>query len=106
MTSGRQLGASTPPGPSSRLLVAIVVVAAVLAVLLTREVARTSRLQRMRADLAEVLGECRARYDAASTARDSAAVDRWQPPLHGAQRPGDPPCESYRRRNMLSGARP
>jgi hypothetical protein len=84
----------------------IVLVLALAIVLLTRAVARSSQLQRMRADLAEVLGECRARYAAAVSAADSAAADAWQPPLHGERRPGDPTCESYRRRNMLSGARP
>ena len=105
MTADHPPGAPAATGPSSRLLVAIILIATVLAVLLTREVARTSRLQRMSADLAEVLGECRARYAAASSARDSAAVDAWPPPLHGEQRPGDPPCESYRRRSMLSEPR-
>lgn len=106
MTAGHPPGAPGATGPGSRLLVAIVLVAAVLAVLLTREVARTSRLQRMGADLAEVLGECRARYAAAASARDSAAVDAWRPSLHGEQRPNDPPCEAYRRRSMLSEPRP
>ncbi len=86
---------------SSRLLVILVLLVGLGLVLLTRTVARSSRVQRMRADLAEVLGECRARYAAARSPADSAAADAWRPPLHGAPRPDDPPCESYRRRNML-----
>jgi hypothetical protein len=97
---------STPAakGPGSRLLVVIVLIAAVLAVLLPRLIARTERLRTMGADLAEVVAECRARYASAETAADSAAADAWQPPLHGERRPGDPACGSYRRRNMLSGS--
>jgi hypothetical protein len=75
-------------------------------VLLTRTVARSSRVQRMRADLVEVLGECRARYAAARSAADSAAADAWRPPLGGAARPDDPPCGSYRRRDMLPDGSP
>jgi hypothetical protein len=60
----------------------------------------------MRADLAEVLAECRARYAAAATAADTAAVDAWQPSLHGERRTGDPACGPYRRRNMIDPGRP
>jgi Flp pilus assembly protein TadB len=90
----------------SRLLVAIVLLVGLGLVLLTRTVARSSRVQRMRADLVEVLGECRARYAAARSAPDSAAADAWRPPLGGAARPDDPPCGSYRRRNMLPDGSP
>ena len=97
---------TSPPvktaGPDSRtLIVALLVVAAVLAVL-PAVFARSGRVQTMRADLTEVLGECRERYAAARSAADTAAADAWHPALHGEMRPGDPPCGSYRRRNMLT----
>lgn len=89
-----------------RLVIVLVVVATVLA-LLPVVIARTHRLQVMRADLSEVVAECRARYADTRTAADSAAADAWQPPLHGERRAGDPACGAYRRRNMLGlgGAR-
>jgi type II secretory pathway pseudopilin PulG len=96
---------SAPPaaarGPGSRTLIVVLLVAAAIVALLPVVVARTRRVQTMRANLTEVLQECRVRYDAARTAADTAAADLWQPSLHGAQRPGDPPCGPYRRRNML-----
>jgi hypothetical protein len=94
--------ARTPArGPGSRALIVGLLVAAAIAAVLPVLVARSRRLQGMRADLAEVLGECRARYADARTAADTAAADAWQPALHGVQRPGDPACGPYRRRNML-----
>ena len=83
-----------------RLVIVLVVVAAVVA-LLPMAIARTHRLQVMRAGLAEVVAECRSRYAGARTAADTAAADAWQPPLHGERRRGDPACGAYRRRNML-----
>jgi len=83
------------------VLVALAVVLAVLPVL----IARSARLQSMRAGLAEVVDECRARYAGALTRADTAAADAWPPPLHGELRPGDPACGAYRRRNMLGAAR-
>jgi hypothetical protein len=97
----------TPPparsaGPDSRaLILGLLVVAAALA-FLPAIFARSERVRTMRADLTEVLGECRARYSAARSAADTAAADAWQPALHGQRRPGDPPCGPYRRRNMLT----
>ena len=91
-------------GPGSRaLIVALLVIAAILAVL-PLVVARTRRLQAMRAGLAEVLAECRNRYASAGSAADTAAVDAWRPAFHGEERPGDPTCGPYRRRNMLPSA--
>jgi hypothetical protein len=90
---------------SRTLIVALLILAAVLA-LLPQVIGRTRRLQSMRADLTEVLTECRDRYAAAKTSADSAAVDEWHPTLHGEARPGDPPCGPYRRRNMLERTRP
>jgi type II secretory pathway pseudopilin PulG len=99
---------STPPagarGPDSRALIVLLLVAAAIVALLPAVFARTRRMQTMRADLTEVLQECRVRYEAARTAADTAAADAWQPALHGDQRPGDPPCGPYRRRNMLTPA--
>jgi type II secretory pathway pseudopilin PulG len=97
---------STPPagtrGPDSRTLIVGLLVAAAIVALLPAVLARTRRVQEMRANLTEVLQECRARYDAARTAADTAAADAWLPALHGEQRAGDPPCGPYRRRNMLT----
>ena len=91
-------------GPGSRaLIIVLLLVAAILAVL-PLIVARTRRLETMRAGLAEVLAECRERYAAAVTAADTAAVDAWRPAFHGEQRPGDPTCGPYRRRNLLPEA--
>jgi type II secretory pathway pseudopilin PulG len=91
-------------GPDSRTLIVVLLVAAAIVALLPAALARTGRVQAMRANLTEVLQECRVRYDAARTAADTAAADAWQPALHGDQRPGDPPCGPYRRRNMLQPA--
>jgi hypothetical protein len=106
---GPPLTSSPPPrvaGPGSRSLIVGMLVAAAIVALLPARIARTHRLQTMRADLAEVLGECRARYAAAGTAADTAVVDVRLPALHGAVRPGDPACGSYRRRNMIKAQRP
>jgi hypothetical protein len=92
-------------GPGSRTLIVALLVLAVILALLPLVLARTQRVQTMRADLAEVLDECRARYAAAATAADTVAADAWQPALHGERHPGDPACGSYRRRNMLGTSR-
>jgi hypothetical protein len=84
--------------------VALVLAATVVA-LVPRFVAHTRRLETMRAGLAEVLAECRERYAVAATAADTAAVDDWRPAFHGQDRPGDPTCGPYRRRNMLGPGR-
>jgi hypothetical protein len=89
----------------ARRLVLVLLVVAVIVAIVPVIIARSHRLQVMRADLAEVVGECRARYAGARTGADSAAADAWQPPLHGQRRPGDPACGAYRRRNMLGAAR-
>ena len=91
-------------GPGSRTLIVLLLVGAAIAAVLPAVLARSSRVQVMRTGLTEVLQECRVRYDAARTAADTAAADAWQPALHGEQRPGDPPCGPYRRRNMLAPA--
>jgi hypothetical protein len=107
--SGPPMTSSPSPrvaGPGSRSLIVGLLVAAAIVALLPALIARTHRLQSMRADLAEVLGECRDRYAAAATAADTAAVDVRQPALHGATRPGDPACGSYRRRSMIKAERP
>jgi hypothetical protein len=100
----------TPPpaktGPDSRALITLLLLVAVLVAVLPAVVARSRRVQTMGVELADVLRQCRARYDAARTAADTAAADAWQPALHGERRPGDPPCGPYRRRNMLKPATP
>jgi hypothetical protein len=55
----------------------------------------------MRHALQEVLGECRAGYDSAATAADTARVDSMVPMLDGVARPGDPPCGKYRQKRMF-----
>jgi hypothetical protein len=103
MTAGPE---SAPArGPSSRtLILALLLLAAVVAAM-PWLVTRTGRLEPMRAGLAEVLAECRARYATATTPADTAAADGWRPAYHGEERPGDPTCGPYRRRNMLQAAR-
>jgi Flp pilus assembly protein TadB len=100
---GEGSGARASAGPGSHRLVLLLLVGAAVVALLTLAVARSRRVQLMRADLAEVLTACRARYDAGRSADDTAAADAWQPPLQGVRRPHDPACGSYRRRNMLAG---
>ncbi|MEP6687685.1 MAG: hypothetical protein ABJC36_05000 [Gemmatimonadales bacterium] len=99
----------TPPptrsaGPDSRALILGLLVAAAILAFLPAIFARSGRVRTMRADLTEVLEECRARYVSARSASDTAAADAWQPGLHGQHRPGDPLCGPYRRRNMLTPA--
>ena len=91
-------------GPGSRTLILVLLVAAAVVAVLPAVLAHSRRVQTMRENLTEVIQEGRARYAAARTAADTAAADLWQPALHGAQRPGDPPCGPYRRRNMLEPA--
>lgn len=88
-------------GPGSRALIIGLLVGAAIVAVLPVLVARSRRVQLMRADLAEVIAQCSARYAAARTEADSAGVDGWRPALHGVQRPGDPACGLYRRRNMI-----
>jgi hypothetical protein len=87
-------------------LIVVLLVAAAIIALLPMVVARTRRLSVMREGLAEVLGECRTRYASAATAADTAEVDAWRPTYRGQDRPGDPTCGPYRRRNMLGQDRP
>lgn len=95
-----------PKGPGSRKVILLLLVGAALMAILPATFARSRRAQRMRFELTDVLAQCRARYDTARTAADTAAVDAWRPSFHGDVRPGDPPCGPYRRRNMLGHARP
>ena len=104
MTGG--IGPAPAVSPGSRRLVVLLLVVAAIVAILPVIVARSRGVQLMRADLSEVLTACRAQYAAARSAADTAAADLWQPPLHGAQRPQDPTCGPYRRRNMLGGTSP
>jgi hypothetical protein len=86
----------------SKLLVLALVVSAIAIGLVIRLVAGGRGVQRMRVELSVILTECRDKYHAAATAADSARVDAWVPPTSTGVQPGDPPCGSYRRRNMLT----
>lgn len=101
---------SDPPpparGPAAHILVMALVAVAVLIAVVPAIIGRTRRVEVMRHDLKEVVAECRARYDTSRTAQDTAVVDAWRPPFHGVQRPGDPVCGAYRRRNMLRTVAP
>ena len=96
----------TPRGPSSRTLISGLLILAAVVALLPVLVGRSPGVETMRSGLGEVLGECRERYAAARTAADTAAVDAWRPTLHGEERPGDPTCGPYRKRNMVKADRP
>ncbi|HXE57699.1 MAG TPA: hypothetical protein VNK43_06855 [Gemmatimonadales bacterium] len=92
----------TSGGLDSRLLIVILVAAAVGIALVPIWLRRTRAVETMRTELRHVLAECRARYAAASTAEDTVRVDAWVPPgMQGEPRPGDPPCGRYRRRGMV-----
>lgn len=86
----------------SKLLVLALVVTAVAIGAVIRLVAGGRDVQRMRAELGTILTECRDKYHAAASAADSARVDAWVPPTSTGAQAGDPPCGSYRRRNMLT----
>ena len=86
----------------SKLLVLVLVVSAVAIGVVIRLVAGSRDVQRMRAELSTILTECRDKYHAAATAADSARIDGWVPPTSTGAQTGDPPCGSYRRRNMLT----
>jgi hypothetical protein len=87
---------------ASKLLVCALVLIAVALGVGIRLTARGRGVQRMRAELSLILAECRDKYRAAGTAADSARVDTWVPPTSAGGRTDDPPCGSYRRRNMLT----
>jgi hypothetical protein len=86
----------------SKLLVLALVVSAVALGVVIRLVAGGRDVQRMRAELTTILTECRDKYHTAATAADTARVDAWVPPTSTGAQAGDPPCGSYRRRNMLT----
>jgi hypothetical protein len=86
----------------SKLLVVALVVSAVAIGVVIRLVAGGRDVQRMRAELSTILTECRDEYHTAVTAADTARIDAWVPPTSSGTRAGDPPCGSYRRRNMLT----
>jgi hypothetical protein len=86
----------------SKLLVLGLVLVALVVGVGIRLVARGRKAQRMRAELTTILTECREKYHAAASAADSARIDGWVPPTSAGAQAGDPPCGSYRRRNMLT----
>ena len=95
---GREKAGSTG---GSRLLVLGLIVLAVLIALAPRWWGSGGRGETMRHALDEVLGECRAAYDSATTAADTARVDSMVPMLDGMVRPGDPACGAYREKRMF-----
>lgn len=85
----------------ARLLVLVLVVVASAIAIAPVILGRGHRVQVMREELQAVLTECRTKYGEARNAADSAGVDTWVPRDSAGVRAGDPPCGSYRRRNML-----
>lgn len=90
---GRTLG--------GRGLVALMLVVVVLIALAPRWWGSGGRGERMRRGLAEAMVACRAAYDSAATAADTARVDAMIPPLNGAVGPGNPSCGAYRDKRMF-----
>jgi hypothetical protein len=87
----------------SRLLIFVLIVGALLIGLLPAIISRREDVALMREGLAAVLAECRARYDVARSAEDTARADEWVPQGVAGAHAGDPACGRYRRRNMLAG---
>ena len=88
----------------SRILILVLVVVASAIAIAPVIIGRGRGVQRMREELQAVLSECRAKYGEARNAADSARADTWVPHDSAGTRAGDPPCGSYRRRNMLGRA--
>lgn len=89
---------------SGRILVLLLVAIAVAVAIAPVIIGRGHGVQVMREELQAVLSECRAKYSEARNAADSAQADTWVPRDSAGTRAGDPPCGSYRRRNMLGRA--
>ena len=85
----------------SRLVIAAIILISVAVALAPRWWGSGGRGETMRHALQEVLGECRAAYDSAATAADTARVDSMVPMLNGVVRPGDPACGAYRQKRMF-----
>ncbi|MBS1241462.1 MAG: hypothetical protein H6R40_889 [Gemmatimonadetes bacterium] len=89
----------------SRLLVAAIILVTVLIALAPRWWGSGGRGATMRAGLEEALSFCRASYDSAATAADTARTDSLVPPYRGVVRAGDPPCGAYREKRMFRRGR-
>jgi hypothetical protein len=85
----------------ARVLVLVLVVVASAIAIAPVVIGRGHGVQLMREELQAVLSECRARYGAARNAADSVRADQWVPHDSAGTHASDPPCGSYRRRNML-----
>jgi hypothetical protein len=88
----------------SRILILVLVVLASAIAIAPVIIGRGHGVQLMREELEAVLSECRAKYAEARNAADTARADKWVPRDSAGTRAGDPPCGSYRRRNMLGRA--
>jgi hypothetical protein len=88
----------------SRILILVLILAASAIAIAPVIIGRGHRVRVMREELQAVLSQCRAKYGVAGNAADSAKADEWVPHDSTGIRAGDPPCGSYRRRNMLSPA--
>jgi hypothetical protein len=64
-------------------------------------ISRTQRVQTMRAELHNVLAQCRERYASAHSAADTARADSSYPATQRERRPADPACVAYRKHDML-----
>jgi len=89
----------------SRVVVAALVLVTVLIALAPRWWGSGGRGEMMRQGLQEALSSCRAAYDSAATAADTARVDSIVPPYRGVVRAGDPPCGAYREKRMFRQGR-
>ena len=89
----------------SRVVVAALVLVTVLIALAPRWWGSGGRGEMMRQGLQEALSSCRAAYDSAATAADTARVDSIVPPYRGVARAGDPPCGAYREKRMFRRGR-
>jgi hypothetical protein len=81
------------------------VITTVLIALAPRWWGSGGRGEMMREGLQEALSTCRAGYDSAGTAADTARVDSLVPPYRGVVRAGDPPCGAYRDKRMFRRGR-
>ena len=85
----------------ARILVLVLLVTAAAIAIAPVIIGRSRGVRLMREELQAVLSECRGKYAVARDSADSARADTWVPHDSAGTRAGDPPCGSYRRRNML-----
>ncbi len=85
----------------SRAVIAAILLGSAAVALAPAVVARTERMQTMRAEWRSVLAQCRERYAGARSAADTARADVWYPATRRERRPADPACAAYRKHGML-----